>query len=133
MEKWNDYNHQLQEMEIPRLPSSHFKKQLKAMGEKLNSLQTQFIQWNKNASILTTKPHFVFSSSGDSHISFLHYTGMLQDIRNQLDNHMLLIGSNYNRVQDLYSSQVNFSIAIASFVVSLIGLIVSILSIRSVP
>jgi hypothetical protein len=128
METWNKIAHELDEMEIPKKISPKFKRRLRAIGLEIQELQKRFLEWNKKAYALITKPHFIFSGDEEREIGFLHYSGLLQNIRDHIDNRMVMIVSNYNRVQDMYSSQVNFVIAISSFIATLLGLVATLLT-----
>jgi hypothetical protein len=130
MSEWNRLSHQLEDMKIPKLISPRFRRRLQSVGLGIQELQKQFLQWNGKADGLFTSPNYIFSEDEERELGFIHYSGLLQDIRNHLDNRMVMIVSNFNRVQDLYSSQVNFVIAISSFVLTFLGLIATIVSIR---
>jgi hypothetical protein len=130
MSEWNRIGHQLQDIKIPKLISPRFRRRLRSIGLEIQELQKRFLQWNGKAYGLVTKPNYVFSEDEERELGFIHYSGLLQDIRNHVDNRMVMMVSNFNRVQDLYSSQVNFVIAISSFVLTFLGLIATIISMR---
>ena len=130
MADWNKINHELDDMKMPKLISPAFRRRLRSIGLEILELQKQFLQWNDKAYGLLTKPNYIFSEDEERELGFIHYSILLQDIRNCLDNRMVMIVSNFNRVQDLYSSHVNFVIAILSFLLTFLGLIATIVSIR---
>jgi hypothetical protein len=122
MDNWNNINKELYDLRQPKVLFWGHKKKLKKVGISLLELQKQFLEWNKQASQMIFDPHLIFQANEESELGFLHYSGILRDLRNKVDNHMVLIVDNYNRERDNHTNQVNFVIAIASFVLTFLGL-----------
>ena len=130
MVEWNRINKSLHEAKTPRIFPFAFKKKMKVLQIDLESLQKDFIIWNNDAFKFLLNPNLIIPHSSDSEITFLHYSGFLRDLRSKYERNMILIGDNYHRVWDSYSNKVNFRIAIASFVLTFIGLVATLITIK---
>ena len=132
MDEWNGLNKKIYTIKQPRLFLFRHKKQLQALGLDILELQKKFLYWDKKVSNFIMNPHLIFSENEEREIGFIHFISVLRDIRNKLDNQMIMIATNFNKLQDGHSNQVNFIIAVASFILTYIGLIVTLLTIRGV-
>ena len=129
MGEWNRINLQISKMKQPKLFLLGYKKRLQDLGRELIILQKDFLSWNAKAGSFLDKPHFIFTEN-EGELGFIHYTSLLMDIRNKLDNYMVLIGTNYNNLQDFYSNRVNFIIAITSFLLTFAGLVATLIALN---
>jgi hypothetical protein len=98
-------------------------------GQPISDLQKQFVDWNKRASDLAYKPNLTFGEDEESELGFIHYTNVLRDLKNRMEDRMNLIVRNYNQVHGNHRDQVNFNIAIASFILAIIGVVLSFVSV----
>lgn len=129
MEQWNKINKDLFNLKQPKILLLGHKARLKSFHKPMETLQSKFIVWNKKAHELLHEPDFIFSEDEESEIGFIHYTNILRDMIGQLDHHMVLIADNFVKVQQRHSNQFNFVIAITSFALTFIALIVTLFTI----
>lgn len=129
MEQWNKINNDLFDLKQPKLLFRGYKARLKSFYKPMEKLQSKFIVWNKKAHELLLKTDFSFSEDEESVIGFIHYTNILRDMIGQLDHHMVLIADNFVKVQQRHSNQFNFVVAITSFALTFIALIVTLFTI----
>lgn len=94
-------------------------------GQHISDLQKKFVEWNKRASDLVYKPTLTFGEDEESELGLIHYTNVMRDLKNRMEDRMNLIVKNYNQVYSDHRSQVNFNIAIASFILAMVGVILS--------
>lgn len=98
-------------------------------GQPISDLQEQFVEWNKRASDLVYKPNLTFGENEESGLGLIHYTNVMRDLKNRMEDRMNLIVKNYNQVYSNHRNQINFNIAIASFILAIIGVILSSVSV----
>lgn len=128
MTDWNRLNLEIFKTKQPKLFLLCHKKNLLRIGQEIYSLQNKFLIWNSKASDFLNNPHLIFHEDEESEIGFHHFTATLRDIKNTLDNRMVMIATNFNKLQDIHSNQVNFIIATVSFVLTFIALIITLLT-----
>jgi hypothetical protein len=126
MAEWNHLSKELQSLRHRRVLLFRERRDLKNHGKQLKKLQNMFLEWNSDVYNFIVHPNLILPDGADSHIGFPHYMGLLKDMRNRLDGYMVLAANNFYRCNDRYSNQVNFLIAIASFLASFAGLIIGI-------
>lgn len=130
MDRWNVLHQKLHELKIPKLFGLKSKKQFKIIATELRALQRDYLAWNKKASNFLSKPRYIFDNKKhDSSVAFFHYSSMLRHVLNTMYNNMLMIVESYNKRLDQYKSQLNFNIAIFSFVLTFLGLIVTLITV----
>ncbi|MCJ7812252.1 hypothetical protein MUP95_02895, partial [bacterium] len=128
MDRWNSINNKIHAFEVPTIFLLNTKSQLIEIGKSLNILQKEYIQWNKKATIFLLNPSFKFDDNQQAkELTYTHFSDMLQHTINFLDSHMKLIGTNYNNKYSTYRHQININIAISAFLISLIGLVLSLI------
>jgi len=130
MDEWNRLNKKIHEMKQPILFLFRHKKRLQELGRDILELQEKFLEWDKKAGNFIIKPHLIFSENDEREIGFVHFTAVLRDIRSKFDNQMIMIATNFNELQHGHSNQVNFIIAVASFALTYVGLILALLTIK---
>jgi hypothetical protein len=123
MNKWNKVNGKIHALKFLKLFLWKNKKKLKEIYIELGQLEKEFIAWNNVAYPFITEPSFALPSCPESDLMFLHLTANLRDLRNKMNDNMRLIENNYNRIKDWENNQLNFIIAIISFVMTFIGLL----------
>lgn len=131
MTEWNRLNLEIFKIKQPKIILLRHKVYLQRLGLEIYALQKKFLIWNSKVSNFVINPHLIFHEDEESEIGFHHFTAILRDIKNTFDNHMVMIATNYNKVQDIHSNQVNFLIAIASFILTLIALIITFVTIKT--
>lgn len=130
MDEWNRIALRISKMRQPKLFLFGYKKRLQDLGQELLILQKDFLNWNAKAGDFLANPHLIFTENDERELGFIHYTSLLRDMRNKLDNYMVLIAMNYNILQDLYSNRVNFIIAITSFLLTFAGLVATLIALK---
>jgi hypothetical protein len=125
MAKWNEYNSKILYFKIPRLLMFGTKKKLMEIGKEIEKLQSEYLDWNKNARGFALAPKYRFDADQDRELVFLHFTDNLRSLINNMEDCMVLIASNYNRLSSHFESKKNFIIAISAFIVGIIGLLFS--------
>jgi hypothetical protein len=92
-------------------------------------VEKEYLEWNKMADSFIHNPTLFIRDNADYNLVFLHNIDTLKDIRNKLSEGVLLVvTNNYNRAKERQSNQINFIIAMSSFVVSFIGLVLALLT-----
>jgi hypothetical protein len=98
---------------------------IKNISVDIHSLQTKFNNWKDVATNFCLNPHYAIDSTSDLHFSALHYTINLLDMVNSLELNVKKIVDNYNLTIERVEAKINFRIAIFSFLLTFVGLIVS--------
>jgi hypothetical protein len=129
MQKWNEINKKIHLFKQPKLFLFRQKSRFKKLYKPLEELQKEFLEWNKDVENFLTEPKLQFRNDQESKIGFSHFISLLTDIKNTLDNHMVLIADNFVKIQSRHSNQVNFKIAIISAMISTAGLIIALYTI----
>lgn len=84
------------------------------------------LEWKKNAGNFLVKPNLIITSSNENQqIGFLMGLDHLRDIIAQISGCIDKIEQNYNGLRSVIENQSNFNLAIASLIISLLGLVVS--------
>lgn len=96
----------------------------------MTKLQRLIDNWNSMYNNYVQKPSLTFSKDEEGFLGFLHYMGLLQQMDNKLNKHFDTCSENFIKVQERYSNQINFLIAIISGYISLIGLVLSLKTLR---
>jgi hypothetical protein len=100
---------------------------LYSVGKQVKELHEKFLDWIDRSGNFLVHPKLSFDENTDAQTSFSHYMNVLRETRRDgIDSFNTMIG-NYNRIVDSYSTQLNFLIAIISFVASFGGLIASLI------
>jgi len=126
MDRWNTLNSQLHEFRIPRLWLFGVKNELKKISKDLKELQDDFLVWQEKATKFFIEPNFKIPSESDGDLTFIHMTNVLQYFLSKLNSSMVLIADNNNKAYSDYEDQINFIIAILSFIISIFGLSITI-------
>jgi hypothetical protein len=125
MSEWNTINKEFQKLKQPKLFLMCYKSKMKSFNIPLENLTCKYIEWNNLATSFLNKPNFSFDANNDRMLSFIHYSRILSDTINRLSNNMDLIMNNYVKIQNQYSNQLNFNIAVFSTIISFCGLCVA--------
>jgi len=128
LSRWNKFNENINEFRIPRLLVFGTKKHLEEKGNELSLLQKDYLDWKGKATNFFIKPHYNISKELDGDLIFIHFTNVLRHLVNRMESNMILIANNYNKIYSDYEGQINFIIAIISFLISFSGLILGIIT-----
>lgn len=101
---------------------------IKNISAEIQSLQTRFNNWKDIATNFCLNPHYAIDSTIDLHFSILHYTINLLDMVNSLELNVKKNVDNYNLTIERIDSKRNFWIATISFILTFVGLIISLVS-----
>jgi len=133
VEEYNRLNRQLHGFKFSKVLPFSARKRLNRLVEPLRHLQAQFTQWNNDAYPFIASPTLLPSEGAEPYISFLHHMSLLRDVRNRVSFDMELLVVNFDRIKSDVTNQINFFIAIASFLVSFGGLAASLISVWGIP
>jgi len=124
MANWDKLNIKILSFRIPTFIIKP--KRLRGFEEELKNIEKQFIEWNKKACSFSHAPKYKFDVNENQELAFIHYTNNMRFLINTMEDSMVLINANYNRQYSRLEGQINFIIAIGSFVVAMVGLVISI-------
>ena len=125
MERWNAINRELHAFETPLLYSPKIKRKLIGLVKRFGHLQEEWLQHQRIAYKFIRNPVFRFPEDADNRLGFHWYHSILMDTVNRVRFNMALLGTNFNtRMGEVYHAR-DFNIAIGSFLLSFIGLIVA--------
>lgn len=125
MAEWNRLNNDLHSFKPGKIPLRKHKKILLKRGRGIDNLQKDFLQWYNDASDFLLKPNIVVDPGEESKLTFLHYTGFLSHMISEANHNMVLLVDNYQKRYNALHNQWNFMIAITSFVLTFLGLLVT--------
>jgi len=125
MDKWEQYNSEILNFRIPRLLMFGTKKKLIRIGKEVLKLHGEFIEWNKRACGFAFAPRYNFDADQNKELVFIHFTSNLRFLINTLEDSMVLIATNYNKLFSNLENQINFLLAISAFLIAFIGLLIS--------
>jgi hypothetical protein len=121
--KVNKINSDLIALRIPKLFLWKSAKRLNEIHNEMKLVEKEYLEWDKIINSFIFNPTLFIRNIKDSDLIFLHNVDVLRDIRNKLsDGVLILVTNNYNRAKEGQSNQINFIIAITSFVLTFIGL-----------
>lgn len=129
MDRWNSLNKKIHAVKIPTLIPYRVKSELDEIKEELKELQDNFLEWNQKAGDLLVEPKYGYKEDDNIVAIMVHYSGILKHRISTMNNDMVLAANNYNKKVDQYKSQINFIIAITSFVLTFFGLVISLYTI----
>ncbi len=101
------------------------KKKIIAIGKEAYALQKDFLDWNKRAANFFLHPHYKIDIEQNEILVYTHFTDNMRYSVSSMNNLMTLLIDNYSKIYNGYESQLNFLIAIVSFVLSIVGLGIS--------
>ncbi|MBO6801627.1 MAG: hypothetical protein JJ892_15245 [Balneola sp.] len=129
MDQWNSINKKIHDAKIPIVVPFRVKGELDEIQKELKALQAAFLEWNQKAGDLLVEPKYGYKKDDNIIAIMVHYSGILKHRISTMNHDMLLIANNYNNKIDQYKSQINFIIAITSFVLTFMGLIIALYTI----
>jgi hypothetical protein len=130
MVEWNRIHNILHTFRFPRFFPFFQKKRLRSTSEAFRQLQDRFVHWNKDTYTFIIDPRLIFPSGADSQMTFLHVTALLRDTRSRLDSDMLLLLNDFSRTFEDINNQINFVVALLSFIGTFAGLVATLLNMR---
>lgn len=129
MDRWNSLNKKIHDVKVPTVFPFLIKSDLNEIKDELKKLQEDFLSWNQKAGDLLVEPNYGYKKDDNIVAIMVHYSGILKHRISTMNNDMVLAANNYNKKVDQYKSQVNFIIAITSFILTFFGLVISLYSI----
>jgi len=129
VDRWNDLNHYLVDAPPVGFPTRKKKRVLLSKGVILADLLRDFLEWYGDASRFLLHPRLVVRQDAEPDLTFLHYTNFLSHMISESNNNMVLVANNYHKRYQSFQSQINFWIAIASFVLTFVGLAATLMTI----
>lgn len=122
--KLNKINNDLIAFKVSKLLVWKSSNMLKKIHKEIKIAEKDYLEWNKIATNFIHNPTLNILDNANQNLVFLHNINILSDLRNKLnESFILILLGNHDRAKERQSNQINFIIAIASFVVSLIGLV----------
>jgi len=100
-------------------------KLFKNIAQNIKLLQTKFLKWKDKATNFCLNPKYAINKEENLHFTSLHYTINLLDMVNSLELNVKKVIDNYNITIERKEAKRNYWIAIISFIVSFLGLIIS--------
>ncbi len=129
MSQLNRLNNAVHQFRVPKLYWRSSRKTLVKLGKEIETLVKRWLEFDKEASNFVINPSYKFPTTENDadRVNFFHYQLTLIDRLARLRADITLIESNYNFVFSELTGQRNFNIAIISFALGLIGLILTIM------
>ena len=93
-------------------------------------LQNLVDDWGAYYNNFVQKPSLTFSGNEERFIGFLHYMRLLEQMDIKLNRHYDTTVADFIKIQERYSNQINFLIAIISAYLALIGLVLSLAALK---
>ncbi|MFQ6008729.1 MAG: hypothetical protein ACE5K8_07245 [Candidatus Zixiibacteriota bacterium] len=129
IDEWNELNNELHRFEVPLLFSPKKKILLIQIGKRIQKLQKCWLEHQHKAIDFALKPHFKFPRDTDPAIAIHLFHRNLIDRINHIRQEMTLLTVNFNERMSEVNHSRDFNIAIGSFVLGFIGLIVSLIAV----
>lgn len=129
MDQWNAINKKIHGAKIPTFVPFRVKGELDEIQKELKALQAAFLEWNQKAGDLLVEPKYGYGKDDNIIAIMVHYSGILKHRISTMNHDMVLIANNYNNKINGYKSQNNFIIAITSFVLTFLGLVIALYTI----
>lgn len=102
---------------------------LKAILPEVQDFDKDALAWRGEATNFVLNPVLVPPRNEGRELVFLHYVESVRDAVRRAELQMETLERNYNNIFSQVDGQVNFSIAIGSFILAILGLIVAIVPI----
>jgi hypothetical protein len=126
LNKANKINNDLIAFQIPRLFVWKSAKTLKAIHKEIKIVEKEYLEWDNLATSFIHHPKLSIQDDEYKNLVFSHNLDILKDLRNKMsDNILFILGNNYFRSKESQGNQINFIIAITSFILTLIGLVIA--------
>lgn len=123
--RWSELNKEIVAFRTPTIYSPKTKRRLLAICDEIAELQQRWSELNHEAVRFHANPHYRFPDEKVDTVTFQHYQDVLINRINHYESTMTLLTSNYNLTDANLKHVLNFNIAIASFALSFIGLVLS--------
>ena len=125
-------NEKILKIKTPKLFLFCHQHKINTYSKYLLNLQKLVDDWGADYNNFVQKPSLTFSGTEERFIGFLHYMRLLEQMDMKLNRHYDTTIANFIKVQERYSNQINFLIAIISAYVSLIGLVLSLIALKMI-
>ena len=125
--RWNDLNVRVHKIRMPRFLVWRAKKRLTAIGLELSKLQDDYLGWRKKAVNFQMNPHYNIRRDENAPLVYLQCTSNMRNLSDILESNMLLLGNNYNLVHSWLDNKLNFLLALSSFALALLALVITLI------
>jgi hypothetical protein len=125
--RWDEINSQIHEIRIPKLAIWRARKKLKRFGLGLSALQKDYLNWRNRAVNFQMNPHYKITRDENTPIIYLHATANMRNLSDLLESNMILLVNNYNLVHSWLDNKLNFLLALSSFVLALVALVITLI------
>ena len=105
------------------------RKKLKSIRPEVSHYIDDYLKWKYRVDNFVLNPEIMISEADYPWMTFQHYIDNLRDIAEDAENHATIISGNFNSASKELNSSLNFTIAILSFILSFIGLVVTLIAI----
>lgn len=124
--EWMRLNRLLSDFRAPSLFQFLSGRRLDPIRDAIKALEHQYAQWDKNASeIIGGKPHLIPAGPDPNGPVFFNNLHDLQNLGATLASNMQALNRNFERIKSDLRNQLNFNVAICSFAISFLGLLIS--------
>lgn len=123
----NEINKRLLAIDTKMWNSRRAKREMSSVQPDVEKFVEAALKWKHEASNFILKPHFIFPESDNLQLRFQHFIDNLRDAIFRIESSINLLETNYNNTGFFIDSHLNFRIAIGSFLIAFIGLIVALI------
>jgi hypothetical protein len=127
IERRDNLNKRLQSIDMTSWFPSKAKRVLSSTKPDIESYVKDCLTWKHEAANFILNPNLIFPETNDSPLAFIHFIENLRDTVNRTEEGLNLVENNYNTIHSFIGERTNFRIAIWSFIIALIALIVSLI------
>ena len=101
------------------------KKELDSIKPELGAYVLDYLKWRGQVDNFILEPNIIVTNEDVPGLAFLHFMDNLRDAKNHLENDVTIVEDNFRYVGTLVDSELNFGIAMTSFILTFLGLIVT--------
>ncbi len=89
----------------------------------LGAYVLDYLKWRGQVDNFILKPNIIIANVDASGLAFLHFMDNLRDAKNHLENDVTIVEGNFIYVGTLVDSELNFGIAVTSFILTFLALL----------
>lgn len=123
----NEINKRLLAIDTKMWNSRRAKREMFSVQPDVEKFVDDALKWKHEASNFILKPHFIFPESDNLQLRFQHFIDNLRDAVFRIESSISLLETNFNNTGIFIDGHLNFRIAIGSFIIAFIGLIVALI------
>lgn len=125
--RWNEINSQIHDIRIPKLAIWRARKKLKRIGLQAAALQKDYLKWRNRAVNFQMNPHYKITRDENTPFVYLQATSNMRNLSDMLESAMNLLANNHNLRRSSLDNKLNFLLALSSFALALLALIVTLI------